>query len=410
MAKDTVDGWNPAPPGMYETLYGIPPLSTGAGFQPSTVPCMPKNTHPESLISRPSRPKLAVKSGHLEFAGQDPLKDLANHLGLENHPNRTGWRTPHGFVSWFCNKVVNPHILLQWSATQFEGFTQNPTPEALWFQPFKPQEHVNLFGKTGSDEKTSSRHLVEIEAMEDSSFDLSFTWRKYTFPNTSVINKQNNKPISVSILYMIHRSFHQDRLIMTSTFLYLYIFLLFLPRLLLFLSFNFWNKKSCATSTTPFSTQNHPSLTSRASKWWVATRSLRSLMPSASRRYFKRTGKKECGRIFCSGTSGIAILEHTTTFLVVGFGVFVFLEITRVKQKHLEKHDLSIELQDPRLKLHHFRSWIAPLPVSGPFLASCNRGGRSGPSPWENISSAYWVRTLGAWIFFHESIYMSICI
>ena len=75
---------------MYETLYGITPLSTDAGFQPSTVPCMPKNAHPESLISRPSRPKLAVKSGHLEFAGQDPLKDLANHLGLENHPNRTG--------------------------------------------------------------------------------------------------------------------------------------------------------------------------------------------------------------------------------------------------------------------------------------------------------------------------------
>ena len=98
---------------------------------------------------------------------------------------------------------------------------------------------LNLFGKTGSDEKTSSRHLVEIEAMEDSSFDLSFTWRKYTFPNTSVINKENNKPISVSILYMIHRSFHQDRLIMTSTFLYLYTFILFLPRLFLFLSFNF---------------------------------------------------------------------------------------------------------------------------------------------------------------------------
>ena len=112
----------------------------------------------------------------------DTLSSLARILSKtlpitwvwKNHPNRTGWRTPHGFVSWFCNKVVNPHILLQWSATQFEGFTQNPTPEALWFQPFKPQEHVNLFGKTGSDEKTSSRHLVEIEAMEDSSFDLSF--------------------------------------------------------------------------------------------------------------------------------------------------------------------------------------------------------------------------------------------
>ena len=34
----TVDGWNPAPPEMYETLKnGIDYLSTGGGFQPSTV-------------------------------------------------------------------------------------------------------------------------------------------------------------------------------------------------------------------------------------------------------------------------------------------------------------------------------------------------------------------------------------
>ena len=35
----TVDGWNLAPPGMYETPInnGIHYLSTGAGFQPSTV-------------------------------------------------------------------------------------------------------------------------------------------------------------------------------------------------------------------------------------------------------------------------------------------------------------------------------------------------------------------------------------
>lgn len=36
----------------------------------------------------------------------------------------------------------------------------------------------------------------------------------------------------------------------------------------------------------------------------------------------------------------IAMLEHATTFLVVGFGVFAFFwEITRVN-----KHDLSVEL------------------------------------------------------------------
>jgi len=36
---DTVDGQNPAPPGMYKTLVnnGINCLSTGAGFWPSTV-------------------------------------------------------------------------------------------------------------------------------------------------------------------------------------------------------------------------------------------------------------------------------------------------------------------------------------------------------------------------------------
>jgi len=37
---DTVDGQNPAPPGMYKSLknYGIFTISTAAGFQPSTVP------------------------------------------------------------------------------------------------------------------------------------------------------------------------------------------------------------------------------------------------------------------------------------------------------------------------------------------------------------------------------------
>jgi len=35
----TVDGRNPAPPGMYKTLYinGKNYLASGAGFQPSTV-------------------------------------------------------------------------------------------------------------------------------------------------------------------------------------------------------------------------------------------------------------------------------------------------------------------------------------------------------------------------------------
>ena len=41
--NDTVDGSNPAPPGMYKNLVniGISTISTGAGFQPSTVchPC-----------------------------------------------------------------------------------------------------------------------------------------------------------------------------------------------------------------------------------------------------------------------------------------------------------------------------------------------------------------------------------
>ena len=34
---NTVDGRNPAPPGMYKTLYRIFTISTGAGFLPSTV-------------------------------------------------------------------------------------------------------------------------------------------------------------------------------------------------------------------------------------------------------------------------------------------------------------------------------------------------------------------------------------
>ena len=117
---------------------------------------MPKDTHPESLIyldhpDRNWRSKV------------DTLSSLARILS-KTLPITWVWKTTpigkaeeHYMDLWVDSGTqwltLNTHILLQWSAAQFQGFTKHPTPEVLWFQPFKAQEHIKLFGKAGSIKK-----------------------------------------------------------------------------------------------------------------------------------------------------------------------------------------------------------------------------------------------------------------